>query len=77
VLLPLGVFKGKRNRYNVLDQQISKAQINQIFGGGYYVLEQVQQFDNDETWFYDIFILIESIKDNEHMDQVKQLSQEY
>ena len=77
VLKPLGIYKGKRSRYNVLDQQINKAQINQLFGGGYYILEQVQQFDNDETWFYDIFILIESIKDNEHMEQVKQLSQEY
>jgi hypothetical protein len=40
-LNPLGVFKGKRTRYNVLDQQIYKAQINQLFGGGYYILEQV------------------------------------
>ena len=77
VLQPLGIYNGKRTRYNVLDQQIAKAQINQLFGGGYYILEQVQQFDNDETWFYDIFILIESIKDNEHMEQVKQMSQEY
>jgi len=74
VLQPLGVYKGKRTRYNVLDQQVNKAQINQLFGGGYYVLEQVQQFEDDETWFFDIFILIESIKDNEHLDQVKQLS---
>ena len=41
VLGPLGVYKGKRTRYNVLDQQINKAQINPLFGGGYYVLEQV------------------------------------
>jgi hypothetical protein len=68
VLGPLGVFKGKRTRYNVLDQQINKAQINPLFGGGYYVLEQVQQFADDETWFFDIFILIENIKDNDHLE---------
>jgi hypothetical protein len=39
VLGPLGIYKGKRTRYNVLDQQINKAQINPLFGGGYYVLE--------------------------------------
>jgi hypothetical protein len=28
VMNPIGIYKGKRTRYNVLDQQVSKAQIN-------------------------------------------------
>ena len=68
VLNPLGDSKGKRTRYNVLDQQIAKAQINHMFGGGYYIIEQVQQAEGDLTQFYDIYILIENIKDNEQLE---------
>ena len=68
VLTPLGVYKGKRSRYNVLDQQIQKAHINGMFGGGYYIIEGVQQNADDLTSFMDIHILIENIKDNEHLD---------
>lgn len=39
VLNPVGKLGGKRTRYNVLGQQIEKAQINQNWGGGYYVFE--------------------------------------
>lgn len=75
VLQPLGGLKGKRTRYNVLDQQIDKAQINQMFGGGYYIIDQVQQLDDDNTWFYDIQILIENIKDNDLLEQLRGLNE--
>lgn len=38
---PTGVYGGKRNRKNSLLQDIKQAHINQIYGGGYYILEKV------------------------------------
>ena len=38
---PLGIYKGKRNRTNSLKQDIKTSHINQIYGGGYYILERV------------------------------------
>jgi len=66
VLGPLGAIKKKRSRNNTLMQQIRAVEVNGINGGGYYVLEKVQQFPEDNHWFYDIYILIESIKNKDH-----------
>ena len=43
-----------------------------MFGGGYYVLEWVQQLPNSESLFYDIYILLEDIKNNEHLHVLKE-----
>jgi len=41
VLNPLGARMKKRTRTNPLSEQISGAQINALYGGGYYILERV------------------------------------
>ena len=41
VFNPTGIYGGKRNRKNSLLQDVKSTTINQIYGGGYYVLEKV------------------------------------
>jgi len=70
VLNPLGgTANGKRTRYNVLDQQLSKAQINTVFGGGYYQLRHVQILDD---LYCDIWILVEDVKRNDHIKMIRE-----
>lgn len=42
IFTPLGAVKKGRTRKNTLEQTIKAAQVNGLYGGGYYVLEKVQ-----------------------------------
>lgn len=56
--------KGKKDlRKNPLNDDIKKSQINTLYGGGYYVLEKVQLYPDDTHYYVDIYILTESIDD--------------
>lgn len=78
VLSPLGGgLKGKKTKYNNLEWDIKHAELKSIYGGGYYVLENVQQFPDNENWFFDIYILIQESTNMEHMKTVRQMHQKY
>ena len=71
VFNPTGIYGGKRNRKNSLLQDVKSTTINQIYGGGYYVLEKVQQYEEDPSWFFDIYIFCDQIDNHEHLDMVR------
>ena len=77
VLSDLGAPKARKNKKTPLEPLIKNAQLNALYGGGYYVLENVQQFEDNEQWFYDIYILIEKSENMDHMKQVKELHEKY
>ena len=76
VYKPLGAMKKntkgvlvptKRTRTNQLQEEIEKAQLNSLQGGGFYKIMKVQQYAENKYMFYDIYILIEGIKNNYHI----------
>ena len=67
----------KRTRTNHLEDDIKKAQLNNLYGGGYYQIMKVQQFRENKYQFYDIFILTESIENKEHLEQFKKATEQY
>jgi hypothetical protein len=52
-----------------LEQDIKKAQINPLAGGGYYKIERVK-VDEESKLYCDIYILTESIKNKKHIEQL-------
>lgn len=40
-------------------------------------MEKVQQYPEDSHWFYDIYILIESVENMEHLEKIKKLNDKY
>lgn len=65
VMNPVGAPLKKRNRRNPLEESIKATQINPMFHGGYYILEKVQLYKDDSTMFVDIWVLLESIENDE------------
>ena len=64
---PIGAYGKRRNRYNPLKEQISKAQINPLYGAGYYVLEKVQLHSDDTHYYVDIYMLVDSAEDKDEI----------
>lgn len=65
VLNPLGAYGKRRNRHNPLEKQIKECQINALYGGGYYCLEKVQLYSDDTHYYVDIYLLVETVEDQE------------
>ena len=72
VLLPVGKLKGKRTKENPLRDEIANVQANSVYGGGYYILRDIQESDGSDT-FFDIFLLTESIEDAELQHKLKSI----
>ena len=69
IFLPIGREKNQvRNRENALLAEINAVNVDYLYGGGYYKIEQVKAGEDND--YFDIFILVESIED---MDLLKQL----
>ena len=77
VLNPLGAIGKRRNRQNPLREQIKNAQINTLYGGDYYVLEKVQLYSDDTHYYVDIYMLVETIEDQEQLKLIKDLNERY
>lgn len=88
VLEPIGevnsqeaVKAARRTKKNMLDELISKAEVNYLYGGGYYCLRDViveEQYYKGEVYCgklkADIYLLIEKHDDIKKLDQLKFLS---
>ena len=74
---PVGAPLKKRNRRNPLEEQIKATQINPMFHGGYYILEKVQLYKDDSSMFVDIWVLLESIENDEQLKALKELNERY
>ena len=43
VFLPIGKINGKRDKRNPLEQEINDLQVDYLYGGGYYEIQNVRQ----------------------------------
>lgn len=77
VLAPLGAYGKRRSRTNPLEEQINAAQVNSLYGGGFYVLEKVQLYNDDTHYYVDIYLLVESVEDQEQLALITELNQRY
>ena len=77
VLNAVGTKTKPKSRKNQLQEHITKSTINGLYGGGYYVIQKVQQFEDNESWFMDIYILVESVENFEHMGKLKKIQDDY
>ena len=77
VLNPLGAYGKRRNRRNPLEEQIKNAQVNSLYGGGYYVLEKVQLYSDDTHYYVDIYLLVENVEDQEQLALITELNERY
>lgn len=57
VLLPIAAPKGKRTKTNPLKDEIERLNVEVTFGGGYYMLQNIQA-SPDSNLFMDIFMLV-------------------
>ena len=74
---PLGAYGKRRTRRNPLEEQIKAAQVNSLYGGGYYVLEKVQLYSDDTHYYVDIYMLIESVEIQEDLALITELNERY
>lgn len=58
----------KRDKRNMLEEDVRNKPIQHLYGGGFYVIKGVQC---EEDKYADIWILVEQIEDLEHMKQLK------
>lgn len=77
VMNPVGAYGKRRTRRNPLEEQIKKSNVNSLYGGGYYVLEKVQHYSDDTHYYVDIYLLVESVEDQEQLALIKDLNERY
>lgn len=87
IFLPIGSATKKsarRDKENSLEKDIKAINIDYLYGGGYYVLKNVQvngethdENPNQGQEYMDIYILVESIDQLEEMKKLKILNQSH
>lgn len=60
ILLPIAAPKGKRTKTNPMREEIERMSVEVTYGGGYYVLEDIQESRSSNV-FYDIYILVQNV----------------
>lgn len=60
-----------------MEDDIKKAELNNLYGGGYYTITKVQQYKDNKYMFSDIFLLTESIENKQHLEQFKKATEDY